>query len=126
MKTITSLLIPFAVATLAATSAVAGVNGEATPDHPASIMSAVQRGDVAAQAGIARSQGVTADGEVGARIVEVIQPGLTRAQVKGELAVAQRFGLTAVGELSVEPTIAQSQALRQGGQRDVSAQIAAR
>jgi hypothetical protein len=126
MNTITSLLIPFAVATLAATSAVAGVNGEATPDYPTSITSTVQRGDVAAQGGIARARGTTADGEIGARVVEASQPGLTRAQVKGELAVAQRLGLTAIGELSVEPTVAQSQALRQGGQRDQSSQIAAR
>jgi hypothetical protein len=126
MKTIASLLIPFAVASLGATSAIAGVNGQATPDHPAPIMSSVQRGDQIAQAVMARSGGTTVDGEIGVRVVAANPTGLSRAQVKGELDVAQRLGLTAIGERSVEPTVAQAQAIRQGGQRDQSSQIAAR
>ena len=122
MKAFATLLIPFAVAT----SAFAGVNGEATPDYPMSVASSVQRADVAAQATSARAMGVIADGEVGSRFAADTGMSLTRAQVQAELDVARSLGLVAIGERSVEPTVAQLQAIGQAGKRVASSQMASR
>ncbi len=119
-KTLFAATLAIAAAGFATASAQAA---EVDYDYPVALTSSVSRVVVLAQAQQARAAGLIAQGEL-----SVAAPsqgtGLTRAQVRAELAEAIRVGGFEHNERSKSPTQAQLDSIRMAGLRALAMTMA--